>query len=82
MTEMVKVKAVAGRDTLMEDGREWPQGSVLVEKTHYIRRRLADGDIQEAVSGGTPRTGNEKNQEVGGKKSVSEPSSPSSKGDK
>jgi len=45
--EMIKVKAVQGRDTLMEDGREWPSGSVLVEKTHYIRRRLADGDIVE-----------------------------------
>jgi len=65
--EMIKVKAVQGRDTLMEDGREWPQGSVLVERTHYIRRRLADGDIVE----------------VGGKKSVSEPAAPpSSKGDK
>jgi len=70
MVEMVKVKAVSGRDTLMEDGHEWPTGAVLVEKTHYIRRRLADGDIVQEAWSGEIATGNGK--ELGAKKPVAE----------
>lgn len=50
MNEMIKVKRIKERDSLMEDGREWPDGPVVVEKTSYIRRRLSAGDIIEVVT--------------------------------
>ena len=42
-----KVRRVTGRDCLSEEGKEWPDKPVEVEKTLYIRRRLAAGDLVE-----------------------------------
>lgn len=45
--DVIKVRRVTGRDCLNEEGKEWPDQPVEVEKTLYIRRRLAAGDLVE-----------------------------------
>lgn len=45
--DIIKVRCADGRDCLTEDGKEWPKKPVEVEKTLYIRRRLAAGDLVE-----------------------------------
>lgn len=42
-----KLKCAEGRNVPMEDGRDWPEDGVTVPVTHYIRRRIADGDLIE-----------------------------------
>ena len=42
-----KLKLAEGRNVPMEDGRDWPEGGITVPVTHYIRRRIADGDLVE-----------------------------------
>ena len=42
-----KLKLAEGRNVPMEDGRDWPKGGITVPVTHYIRRRIADGDLVE-----------------------------------
>ena len=41
------LKCAEGRNVPMEDGRDWPKGGATVPVTHYIRRRIADGDLVE-----------------------------------
>lgn len=45
--DVIKVRRVEGRDCLTEDGKEWPDKPLEVEKTLYVRRRLAAGDLVE-----------------------------------
>lgn len=46
--DIIKVRCAEGHDCLTEDGKEWPEKKSLeVEKTLYIRRRLAAGDLVE-----------------------------------
>ena len=47
MNDIVKVRPVEGRDCLTEDGKEWPDKTLTVERTHYIRRRNENGDLEE-----------------------------------
>ncbi|NKC04287.1 DUF2635 domain-containing protein [Brucella haematophila] len=42
-----KLKLAPGRNVPMEDGRDWPKDGAMVPVTHYIRRRLKDGDLIE-----------------------------------
>ena len=48
-----KLKCAEGRNVPMEDGRDWPEGGIIVPVTHYIRRRIADGDLVEVESKGS-----------------------------
>lgn len=46
MAEM-KLHLAEGRNVPLEDGRPWPADGATVIVTHYIRRRLADGDLMQ-----------------------------------
>lgn len=48
-----KLKCAEGRNVPMEDGRDWPKDGATVPVTHYIRRRIADGDLVEVESKGS-----------------------------
>lgn len=54
--DVIKVRCVEGRDCLTEDGKEWPDKPLEVEKTLYIRRRLAAGDLVEVSDKKTTST--------------------------
>lgn len=41
----IKLQLAEGRNVPLEDGRPWPTEGATVTVTHYIRRRLADGDL-------------------------------------
>lgn len=46
MAEM-NLQLAEGRNVPLEDGRPWPVEGATSTVTHYIRRRLADGDLIE-----------------------------------
>lgn len=47
MTKTICLFEAAGRKVPQEDGSPWPKEGLAVERSLYIRRRIADGDLVE-----------------------------------